>query len=931
MTTTATIDTIRKRAARFANDFSHATYEMGEAQNFIRGLCEIFELPVLKAVSFEHRAKKLGGSHGRIDGFFPGLLLIEMKSTGKDLKEAYQQATEYLPNLPVVELPRYILVSDFVHIHLYNCESHGDPLCFPLADLPKHIDSFLFLAGYKSVIAQQQAAINQRAAEKMADLHDAMLSAGYRGKDLEVYLVRLVFCLFADDTALFGRNGQFQEYLENHTRIDGDDLHDRLAKLFEVLDISNEKRPANMPEYLRAFPYVNGALFAGPLATYYFDEASRLSLLACAKEDWSVISPEIFGSLFQAIMHFADNDAQAKSKKRREFGAHYTSEANIQKAIQPLFMEALREEFRVIMGGNKGRGREGKLRAFQRKLAAIKIFDPACGCGNFLVVAYRELRMLELDCIEAIHGREMQHLDVGNIIYCNVSQCYGLEIDEAAVQIATVALWLTDHQMNMAVGNRLGSHFARLPLDKKANIVCANALAIDWREVLPPEECSYIVGNPPFIGNSYQSKEQKGDMTAVFAGIEGAGVLDYVAAWYVKAAAYVKDNPAVPVAFVSTNSICQGEQVGILWKHLLAQGVTIHFAHRTFRWSNEGRGVAAVHCVIVGFGLDTPKHRTLFDYGDDIAGDPVRIAAKHINPYLVDAPTVLVDKRRKPLCVGVPEMIYGSKPTDGGHLLLSPEEADAIRHSDPIAAKYIHPFLGADEFINNLPRYCLWLTDSTAQDRKDSPEIQHRIQAVKAMRLASPKVPTQKLAATPYLFGEIRQTDNPYLLVPSVSSEQRQFVPIGYLPPTVIASNLVFMLPNASLTHFGVLCSTMHNAWMRTVCGRLKSDYRYSNTIVYNNFPWPAPLSAVHIAKIKAAAQAILNERAAEETRCAGQGQKCSLAALYAPGNMPARLVKAHAALDKAVDAAYSYKGMNNDAGRVAFLFECYEGLLANR
>ncbi|KAF0188465.1 MAG: hypothetical protein FD168_1578 [Desulfobulbaceae bacterium] len=929
MTTNATIEAIRVRAARFARDFSRAGYEMGEAQNFIRGLCEIFELPVLKAVSFEHRARKLGGSHGRIDGFFPGLLLIEMKSTGKDLALAYQQATEYLPNLPVDELPLAILVSDFTHIHLYDCKHHGEPLCFRLSELPTHIDALLFLAGYKSDIAQQQAAINQRAAEKMADLHDAMLAGGYRGRDLEVYLVRLVFCLFADDTALFGRNRQFHDYLVNHTSADGDDLHERLAKLFEVLDLKYENRAVNMPEYLRAFPYVNGSLFSGPLTTYYFDEASRLTLLACAEEDWSVISPEIFGSLFQAIMHFADNDNEAKSKKRREFGAHYTSEANIQKAIAPLFMEALREEFRSLMTGRQGR--ETKLRAFQRKLAAIKILDPACGCGNFLVVAYRELRMLELDCIEAIHGREMRHLDVGNLILCNVNQCYGIEIDEAAVQIATVALWLTDHQMNMAVGSRLGSHFARLPLDKKAHIVYANALQIDWREVLPPEQCSYIVGNPPFIGQSYQSKEQKAELAAVFAEIKGAGVLDYVAAWYVKAAEYIKAAPSVPVAFVSTNSICQGEQVGILWKHLLAQGVTIHFAHRTFRWSNEGKGVAAVHCVIVGFGLSAPKNRTLFDYGDDIAGEPVTISAKTINPYLVDAPTVLLDKRRKPLWDAAPEMSNGGKPTDGGHLLLSPEEADAIRHSDPIAAKYIRPFLMGEDFINNLPRYCLWLIDSTAQDRKDSPEIQRRMLAVAAMRLASPKVPTQKLAATPYLFGEIRISSASYLAIPKVSSERRHYIPIGYLPADVICGDQLLFMPNASLTHFGILCSTMHNAWMRTVCGRLKSDYRYSNTIVYNNFPWSASLTTAHTTKIEAAAQAILDARGAEESRCAAQGQKCSLATLYAPGNLPIDLLKAHAALDKAVDTVYGYKGVSSDAERVAFLFECYEGLLAKR
>lgn len=929
MTVTATIDAIRKRAARFAKDFAGSTYEMGDAQNFIRGLCEIFELPILKAVSFEHRAKKLGGKHGRIDGFFPGLLLIEMKSTGEDLFEAYQQATRYLPNLPTAELPRHIMVSDFANIHLYNRETHNAPLCFPLADLTKHIDHLLFLAGYKSEIAQQQAAINQRAAEKMADLHDAMLSAGYRGKNLEVYLARLVFCLFADDTAIFGRNGQFLEYLENHTNSSGDDLHDRLTRLFEVLDTSEKQRPSNMPENLQAFRYINGSLFAGQLATYYFDEEARSALLACAKEDWSVISPEIFGALFQAIMHFDDNDTKAKSKKRRELGAHYTSEANIQKAIQPLFIEALREEYREIMSGVKSRSRENKLRAFQRKLAAIKIFDPACGCGNFLVVAYRELRLLELDIIEAIHGREKLHLDVGNIIFCNVNQCYGIEIDEAAVQIATVALWLTDHQMNMEVGKRLGSHFARLPLKEKANIVCANSLRVNWEEVLAPKECNHIIGNPPFVGYSYQNKEQKADLSAVLGDIHGAGVLDYVAAWYVKAATYIKANTAITVAFVSTNSICQGEQVTILWRHLLAQGVNIHFAHRPFRWSNEGKGVATVHCVIVGFGLTTPNQRFIFDYGDDITGEPARIAAKQINPYLVDAPTALIDKRRKPLCQNVPEMVKGSQPTDGGHLLLSQKEAETIKKDDPIAAKYIRSFLGSDEFINNLPRYCLWLKDSTVHDRKSSPEIQRRTRAVTAMRLSSPKLPTQKLAEMPYLFGEERQPDTPYLLTPSVSSEQRRFIPIGYLQSNVIASNLVFVLPGANHYHFGILTSTMHNTWMRTVCGRLKSDYRYSNTIVYNNFPWPQNISRARQGAVEAAAKKVLEARTTEEELCAKHGQPCSLATLYTPGNMPAELTRAHAALDKAVDAAYAYKGTKDDAARVAFLFKLYESVTA--
>ena len=513
---------------------------------------------------------------------------------------------------------------------------------------------------------------------------------------------------------------------------------------------------------------------------------------------------------------------------------------------------------------------------------------------------------------------------------------------------------LTDHQMNLKV-QHFGLYYKRIPLIKKANIVCANALALDWADVLPPEQCSFIMGNPPFVGYSYQTRDQKADLAEVFKGMSGAGVLDYVAAWHITAARYIQANPSIPVAFVSTNSLTQGEQVAILWTELLKYAVKINFAHRTFRWSNEGKGIAAVHCVIMGFHLSpvganlfaqssperankfAPTVCRLFDYGDDIAGVPIEIQAKQINPYLVDAPTVLIEKRRKPLCVGAPEMNFGSKPTDGGHLLLSQEEADAIRQTDPIAAKYIRPFLGAEEFINNLPRYCLWLKDSTAADRRASPEIQQRMQAVKTMRLASPKLPTQKLGALPYLFGEIRQTDQPYLLIPRVSSEQRNFVPLGYFQPDVICGDANFMLPNANLYHFGMLCSTFHNAWMRTTCGRLKSDYRYSNTIVYNNFPWPQDIKPEQQAKIEAAAQLVLDARTFEENRCAEQGQKCSLAALYASGNMPTGLLKAHNQLDQAVDAAYGYKpalsraegGGKDDATRVAFLFERYQALIS--
>ena len=782
-----------------------------------------------------------------------GALLIEMKSAGKDLDDAYIQASRYVSLMNEKDLPDFILVSDFANLHLYNRKTGAPRIEIKLADLPQQIEAFLFLAGFEAIAIEQQAHINKEAAETMARLHDAIKATGYNSKDLEIYLVRLLFCLFAEDTGLFNENGIFLDYLVNHTQEDGSDLHGGLMSLFDTLnkpdesylkeypDYQGTKRLKNLPEHRAKFPYINGELFAGVLAECCFDEAARKTLIDCAKLDWSNISPAVFGSLFQAIMDFDDEEASAKSKKRREFGAHYTSEENILKVINPLFMDDLRKEF-AKCGNNTN-----KLHAFHNRLALLNFFDPACGCGNFLVIAYRELRLLELEVIRKMWGNTLTaHIDIDMLILCNVDQFHGIEIDDSAAQIATVALWLTDHQMNLKVQS-LGLYYHRIPLKKKANIVCANALRLDWNEVIPAQKCSFVMGNPPFVGYSYQTKEQKADLALVFKGMYGAGVLDLVAAWHVTAARYIQANPVIPVAFVSTNSLTQGEQVAILWTELLKYAVKIHFAHRTFRWSNEGKGVAAVHCVIMGFHLDAgsavvgealasivaakaaptnkfaPTVCRLFDYGDDIAGEPIETQAKQINPYLVDAPTVLIEKRRKPLCVGVPEMNFGSKPTDGGHLLLSQEEADAILQTDPIAAKYIRPFLGSEEFINGVERYCLWLKDSTAADRKASPEIQLRMQAVKAMRLASRKLPTQKLAELPYLFGEIRQSDQSYIGIPKTSSERRVYLPIGLLPGEVVAGSELFAIPNANLYHFGVLCSTFHNAWMRAVCGRLES------------------------------------------------------------------------------------------------------------
>lgn len=919
MSTPATIEAIRKRAAKFAIDFAEAAYEMGQAQSFIRGLCEVFDLPHLRAVSFEHRVKKITGKRGRIDGFFPGLLLIEMKSAGEDLELAYDQATEYLPNLPAAELPRHILVSDFKNIHLYDRMNHSEPLCFKLADLPKHVDSLLFMAGYKTVLAEQQAAINTHAAETLANLHDVMKANGYTGKDLETYLVRLVFCLFGDDTALFGRNDLFHNYLVNYTRDDGSDLHQRLDALFEVLDIELSNRQHNVPTYLSDFPYVNGALFSGKLSTYYFDEASRKLLLDCVNLDWSDISPEIFGALFQSIMHFDDEQSVAKSKKRREFGAHYTSDTNIQKAIAPLFIDELRAEFNSLLSSAKGRGREAKLREFHVKLSSINIMDPACGCGNFLVVAYRELRMIELEVITTIYGRDTLHLDIDTIVLCNVSQCYGIEIDPAAAQIATVALWLTDHQINMKLGQRLGTHYARLPLVRKANIACANALQIDWNAVLVAQDCSVVVGNPPFVGAMLMNDSQRDDMALVFQDLPGYGVLDYVSAWYWKVAKYIKINPKVYVAFVSTNSITQGEQVGLLWAPLMTRfGIKIGFAHQTFRWSNEGRGVAAVHCIIIGFGITDRSAKMIYEY-EEVNSLPEKRIAKNINAYLVDAPDVFITNRSAPIS-NVPAMAFGNMPRDGGQLLLTDTEKDELIAEEPDAAIFIRPFISAKEFLNNGKRWCLWLKDATPTQLRQLPKVLSRVENVRVFRSASKAVSTRKFALTPSLFCQISQPTTSYLLVPRHSSENRRYIPLGFFSPNEIVADSCLFVGDATLYHFGIMTSLMHVAWVKYTCGRIKSDYRYSKDIVYNNYPWPNSTD-LQKTSITTCAQAVIDARALFSG--------ASLADLYDPLTMPPALIAAHQKLDLAVDKAYEESGgkraYKSDADRVAFLFLLYQ------
>jgi hypothetical protein len=897
---------IRTRAAQFAKRWAAASDERAQAQEFWIDFFDVFGLRKPRVASFEHAVRKHGGGQGFIDLFWPGVLLVEHKSRGKDLIRAKAQALDYFPGIKERDLPRYVLVSDFARLRLDDFEA-GESIEFPLTDLPKHIRRFAFVAGYQTQQIRPQDPVNVKAAEKMGRLHDALKAAGFTGHALEVLLVRLLFCLFADDTGIFPGAQSFRAWVEEHTADDGRDLGPLLGQFFQVLNTPENQRSPLLDDALRAFPYVNGKLFAEALPIASFDAAMREQLLECCATDWSAISPAVFGAMFQSIMD---------SAARRNLGAHYTSEENILKLIKPLFLDALWVEFAKV------KGNRNRLFDFHKKLRTLHFFDPACGCGNFLVITYRELRLLELEVLRVAYQDGQRLLDIHQHIAVDVDQFHGIEIEEFPAQIAQVALWLIDHQMNLRISDEFGAYFARIPLKATPQIVHGNALQLDWSDQLPPEHCSYVLGNPPFVGAKLMDDLQRADAQAVFTDIEGGGLLDFVAAWYVKAAHYVgraDPGPGPRIAFVSTNSICQGEQVGVLWGHLLAQGLRIQFAHRTFSWRNEARGNAAVHCVIVGFGREDVPEKWLFDY-PDARGEPQALRVARINPYLVDAPDVLLPRRSRPLC-NVPAIGSGNKPIDGGHYLFTPAERDDFLAKEPGAAKSFRRWLGAEEFINGHERWCLWLGEAQPAELRALPEVMKRVQAVKALREASTSAPTRALAATPTRFHVEFVPDQPFLVIPEVSSERRPIIPIGHLQPSVLASNKLRLLPNASLLQFGVLTSGMHMAWVRATTGRMKSDFQYSISIVYNNFPWPEPSDAQRGA-IEAAAQGVLDARAAFPGS--------TLADLYDPLTMPPLLAKAHAKLDAAVDAAYVVRRrFQSDADRVAFLFERYQELAA--
>lgn len=903
---------IRARALAFAREWAAAASEEAEAKSFWDGFFEVFGVSRRRVASFEEPVRKSDGRGGYIDLLWKGVLLVEHKSRGRDLDRAFHQALDYFPGLKERDLPRYVLVSDFARLRLYDLDA-GQTHEFALADLHKHIRLFGFIAGYQTRSFGQEDPVNVHAAERLGRLHDQLKDSGYAGHALEVLLVRLLFCLFAEDTAIFERR-QFQDYIEARTAEDGSDLGVHLAQLWQVLDTPPARRQSTLEASLAAFPYVNGQLFAEPLPIAAFDATMRETLLECCALDWSRISPAIFGSLFQSIM-----DCGA----RRVLGAHYTSEGNILRLIRPLFLDALWAEF------ERAKGNRNRLFEFLKKLARLRFLDPACGCGNFLVIAYRELRRLELEVLRHVRDSGQMHLDIFQLVSVNVDQFHGIEIEEWPARIAEVALWLTDHQLNLMVSEEFGAYYVRLPLAHAPHIVHGNALALDWNAVVPAERLDYLLGNPPFVGAKYMNPAQRREVESVFADTAGRGLLDYVSCWYRKAADYMHANPAIRAAFVSTNSITQGEQVGVLWPDLLRRGVKLHFAHRTFQWTSEARGRAAVHCVIIGFGLTDVAEKWLFEYETPQA-EPHAVKVRNINPYLVEGPGVVLTRRNQPLCAA-PEMGIGNKPIDGGHYLFSDEEKSAFLQREPAAARWFYRWIGADEFLNGYARWCLWLGDCPPDALRAMPEAMKRVEAVRKFRLASKSAPTRRLADTPTRFHVENMPRDAYLVIPEVSSERRHYIPIGFVQPDTLASNLLKVIPHATLYHFGVLQSAMHMAWVRAVCGRLESRYRYSAGIVYNNFPWPdcaiGPAEAQgeraqkQRAAIEAAAQAVLDARA--------QFPQASLADLYDPLSMPAALLRAHQRLDRAVDAAYGARGLSSEAQRVAFLFERYARLSA--
>ncbi|MDE0184992.1 MAG: N-6 DNA methylase [Candidatus Poribacteria bacterium] len=904
---------IRVRAAAFAQDWADEGYEKGQTQLFYRDFFEIFGMPVRRVAAFEEPVQLLGDKRGFIDLFWKGMLLVEQKSLGRDLTQARDQAFSYFPGLTDADLPRYILLSDFQTFDLCDLDE-DDRVAFTLADLPQHVEKFGFILGVQKRSFRDQDPVNIEASERVGQLHDALAESGYTGHNLEQFLVRIVFCFFADDTGIFEPRDIFLNLLENRTQEDGSDLGGWLAQLFQVLNMPIEHRSTILDEDLTRFPYVNGDLFREQLLIPSFNSDMRHRLIDACHFNWSEISPAIFGSLFQSVM---DKD------ERRAQGAHYTTEKNILKVIEPLFLDDLRAEFQRLKARRDNR-RLPELIAFQHRLGRLRIFDPACGCGNFLIIAYRELRMLEIEVLKEISPHGQLDILAQSLSVVDVDGFYGIELGEFPVRIAEVAMWMMDHIMNNRLSLEFGQIYARIPLEKSPHIKHGDALETDWTTLLPSEECSYVLGNPPFAGAKFQSPHQREQVRSTAALGKSGGTLDYVTAWFIKAGEYIKQSTA-RIGFVATNSITQGEQVAQLWPLLFDRcKLDITFAHRTFAWGSDARGMAHVHVVILGLTKQGAASREtrLFSY-DTPNSEPHESQHVALSPYLFDASGLtdsrIVVKEESKQINGLPKLIIGSKPIDGGNYIFNADERTAFLREEPNAEPYLRPFVGSREFLQGGERWILYLADIAPQVLRTLPKVRERIAAVRAYRLASKSKPTQALAETPTLYHVNVVPGKPFLVIPETSSERRSYIPIAWLEPPAIPSNSLRIIENANKSLFALVTSAMQMAWLRHIGGRLESRYRYSIGLVYNTFPVPE-VPAERLQRLEPYADAVLAARAAH--------LDATLADLYDPNLMPVDLRRAHRALDSAVDKLYRRSSFSSDRERVEHLLGLYEKMM---
>ena len=934
MPASLSLNTIRERCVKFAHEWSDCVGdEKQEGHEFMRELMQCFGITKRKAISYERRSNRAStGRQGYIDALIPGKALIEMKSAGKDLDKAEEQALDYIHDLADVETPRLLIISDFRHVRIVDLGSEmatdgsGDAgrTEFRLAQLPDHVDDLKFLAGYGMVQvgSREQEEASIRAARVMADLYEALDGSGYSDHEASIFLIRTLFCLYGDDAGLWERD-LFTEFLETRTREDGSDLGAQLAVLYQTLKTPVERRQLTLDELTARFPYVNGGIFEEQLNIPSFSSAMRDELIRACAFDWSGISPAVFGSLFQAVK---------SPEARRELGEHYTSETNILKTLGPLFLDELRQKFADHVHDAK------KLTDLRKELGELRIMDPACGCGNFLVVAYRELRSLDTEILVRIRELELARKENDEFqatmffddrgehaeIMVQLDHFFGIEIEEWPARIAQTALHLAHHQANREMERLLGQAPSILPLSTSAHITIGNALRTDWTQVCTPSASVRIVGNPPFIGQSMRSEEQTDDLRVVW-GDGYDGYLDYVTGWFIKASQYFH---AVPrggrFAFVSTNSIAQGAPVPALFRPLLESGWRIRFAHQTFAWTSEAPGAAAVHCVITGFDQGAPHEKArpvIFTYLSPKAL-PEALPVDHINPYLVEGPDIFVDKRTTPLAPILPTVRFGSKPADGGHLIVEAKDYPRFA-ADTIAAKYLRPFRMGREVVRGLDRWCLWMDteDFDPRDIERSPLLKERVQGCSTFRSHSTKQITKDGAKTAHLFQENHQPPGPYVGIPSVVSETRRFYTVAHFSEDVIAGNQLYTALDPDGFLFAIISSSMLMTWQMTIGGRLESRLRFANKVVWNTLPLPA-VSDKQRTAIIAAGQGVLEARAEQP--------EVSLADMYNPLAMAPSLLKAHRALDRAVDRAFgARKALETNEQRLAILFKRYQEMTA--